>query len=88
MLSKEKATKQAFAAAARTARFLHLATHGSFADPSVKSAFSLENRALALRSLAFDRQVIGEHPGLLSGIVFAGANHKDKEQEAIWPPWK
>jgi CHAT domain-containing protein len=37
-----------------------------------------------LRSaLAFDRQVVGEHPGLLSGIVFAGANAPDKKTEAI-----
>jgi CHAT domain-containing protein/Tfp pilus assembly protein PilF len=84
VLRKDKATKQAFTAASHTPRYLHLATHGTFADPSVKSVFALENRARAWRSeLLFDRQVVGEHPGLLSGLVFAGANRKDKKSEAI-----
>ena len=84
LLRKDKATKTAFVDEVRKHKYMHLATHGTFSDPSVKSVFALENRERALRSaLAFDRQVVGEHPGLLSGIVFAGANRKDKKTEAI-----
>ena len=80
VLRKDKATKPAFAAAVKEPRYLHLATHGMFADPSHKSVFAPEHRARALRTpLAFDRQVVGEHPGLLCGIVFAGANRKKEE---------
>jgi CHAT domain-containing protein len=84
VLRKAEATKQAFAAAAPQQRYLHLATHGSFADPSVPSALDLKSRERVLRTaLTFDRQVVGEHPGLLSGIVFAGANAQDKKKDAI-----
>src|SRR5205823_3808485 len=34
VLAKDQATKTAFAAAAQRARYLHLATHGTFANPS------------------------------------------------------
>src|SRR5205823_5926548 len=56
-------------------RFLHLATHGFFADESATSALDTEARARAGRAgLELDRAVAGVHPGLLSGLVFAGAN--------------
>jgi CHAT domain-containing protein len=84
VLREDEATKAAFTTESRKHRYMHLATHGTFADPSVKSAYAVENRERALRSsLVFDRQVVGEHPGLLSGLAFAGANRKDKKGEAI-----
>ena len=46
----DKATKQAFLAAAPTHRFVHLATHGFFADESEPSAIDVAQRAALQRS--------------------------------------
>jgi len=74
-LRKAAATKAAFVEQAPKHRFLHLATHGFFADESATSALDTEARARAGRAgLELDRAVAGVHPGLLSGLVFAGAN--------------
>jgi CHAT domain-containing protein/Tfp pilus assembly protein PilF len=84
VLRQGEASKRAFAAASGRPRYLHLATHGFFANPAVKSVFAPENRARAVRTaLGFDLKVVGEHPGLLSGLVFAGANRKGQKGEAI-----
>lgn len=59
-------------------RILHLATHG-FANPNGLPSMwrqahdSSGRRRMVMREEA--RQTIGVHPGLLSGIVLAGANH-------------
>jgi len=57
---------------------LHIATHGFFAAPEVKSAHSVENRAAAsTRSRIGGEQraaLSGYDPNLLSGLVFSGAN--------------
>jgi CHAT domain-containing protein/Tfp pilus assembly protein PilF len=58
-------------------RYLHLATHGFFshgyfADPKLSAALIPEEQAL---SGQFGRDgFAGAHPGLLSGLVLAGAN--------------
>jgi CHAT domain-containing protein len=57
-------------------RFLHFATHGFFAPPAVRSALAgpvkAEDRCPC--SLFSKKDVTGFHPGLLSGLVLAGAN--------------
>src|SRR5262249_29220204 len=57
-------------------RYLHLATHGFFAPPHALSALS--GRLGNLDPLGRDhfRPAAGWHPGLLSGIVLAGANRR------------
>ncbi len=65
-LSGEAATKEALRAALPKARFAHLATHGFFAPPGRRSA---------LRPRPPAEGTAGHHPGLLSGLVLAGANH-------------
>jgi CHAT domain-containing protein len=57
------ATEAAVRKAAGSARVLHLATHGFFAPPEVPAARG-----------GPDGTVTGFHPGLLSGLVLAGAN--------------
>jgi CHAT domain-containing protein len=58
--------------------FLHLATHGFFAPPKLKSALAVDPKdAEHARSSAASGEsidVAGFHPGLLSGVVLAGAN--------------
>jgi CHAT domain-containing protein/Tfp pilus assembly protein PilF len=65
------------------ARWAHLATHGFFADPAVRSIFQLtaENYQRGRRG---ERIGVGARsPLVLSGLVCAGANHpvKDPEEE-------
>jgi CHAT domain-containing protein len=82
VLGEDQATKQAILAAAPAHRFLHLATHGFFAGESESSILLAEQRAALERGdprlLA---GVAGRHPGLLSGLVFAGVNRSDRRPE-------
>lgn len=61
-------------------RVLHLATHGYFSPPELRSALAdagARGSARLLSLAADDRPVAGAsafHPGLLSGVVLAGAN--------------
>ena len=72
-----RATAAAVHAAAPNCRYLHFATHGFFADPSVRSALAPSDKArLAMFGELARRQVSGYHPGVLSGIVLAGANRR------------
>ena len=85
LLRKDKATKGAVVAAIPSHQFVHLATHGFFAGESESSILLAEQWAARqggdLRRLA---GVAGRHPGLLSGLVFAGANRSDRRpQETI-----
>ena len=67
------ATETAFRQAARHYRTLHVATHGFFAPPEVKSA--LDRVATGDTMVRTGTATIsGLHPGLLSGLVLAGAN--------------
>jgi CHAT domain-containing protein len=73
-----RATKAAVRPAMREHRYLHLATHGFFTPASVRSA--LESSRSARRDDYFGQAgVSGWHPGLLCGIVLAGANKEPKE---------
>lgn len=57
--------------------FIHLATHGFFAPPELKSVLSpVRDGSSALSTRDSSMSLPGYHPGLLSGIVFAGANRK------------
>ena len=84
MLQEEAATQGAVRQAAPQHRYLHLATHGYFAAPESKLRSALAPEPAGLRGpaglapQAIDpfggRGVVGFHPGLLSGLVLAGAN--------------
>ena len=71
------ATEAAFRAAAPRHRHLHLATHGFFAPPQVRSVLQqrvhANEEAGSLDPPEADT-LAGWHPGLLSGLVLAGAN--------------
>lgn len=58
--------------------YLHLATHGFFANPDLRSAFDHQLAA----SSRFGPELAalpGNHPGLLCGVVLAGANNPQPE---------
>jgi tetratricopeptide (TPR) repeat protein len=84
-LPQDQATENAIRTAAPNYRYLHLATHGYFAPKELRSALSPArkgNDPLALgRDLLGRGGVVGYHPGLLSGVVLAGANRAAKEGE-------
>jgi CHAT domain-containing protein len=70
-LKKDGATKAAFLGAVARRSYVHLATHGFFADEAEASALDLSRGPNLVR---LDRAVSGRHPGVLSGVVFAGVN--------------
>src|SRR5262249_25139336 len=72
-LTRAKATETAVRAQASKYRWLHFATHGFFAPPQMRSSLAAGNTTAATR-LAEARDLAGFHPGLLSGLVLAGAN--------------
>jgi CHAT domain-containing protein/Tfp pilus assembly protein PilF len=77
-----EATEEAFRRQARGHRYLHLATHGFFAPPEIRNALSASaiSSEPLLKTVSsprrWDQTVAGFHPGLLSGIVLAGANRE------------
>lgn len=76
------ATEEAIRAGAPRHRFLHFATHGFFAPRQIASAERrLSSDKAAPGQWAAGSQVAGHHPGLLSGIVLAGANQPEKLDE-------
>jgi CHAT domain-containing protein len=81
VLSEGGATKAAFLKEAPKARYLHLATHGFFAPEAEPSALAAGQRAGLLRGTSWDQKLAGRHPGLLSGVVFAGANDPRRPPE-------
>jgi CHAT domain-containing protein len=74
-LSGSATTKERMGAAMAGRKYLHLATHGFFAPPEVKSALAPEDDPTGLKSWeGMSRgEVRGFYPGLLSGLVWAGA---------------
>jgi CHAT domain-containing protein/Tfp pilus assembly protein PilF len=82
LLRGGQATEAAVRQQAGKHRYLHLATHGFFAPPEMRFALSGElteagrgGGGMVAAGDPFGRQgVTGFHPGLLSGIVLAGAN--------------
>jgi CHAT domain-containing protein len=74
ILRGEQATQGSLREWASKYSHLHLATHGFFAPPEVRSALAANDQDRLAGDL-FDKQgVTGFHPGLLTGLVFAGAN--------------
>jgi CHAT domain-containing protein len=72
-LAKTKATETAVRALAPKYCWLHFATHGFFAPPAMRSSVDVDEKSAMARP-AEARDLAGLHPGLLSGIVLAGAN--------------
>jgi CHAT domain-containing protein len=82
-LRKDNATRAAFRKEAPKANFLHVATHGYFAPASEPSALAAASRGGLLEAGGLRQAVVGRHPALLSGLVFAGVNDAAKRDEAI-----
>jgi CHAT domain-containing protein/Tfp pilus assembly protein PilF len=57
-------------------RYLHLATHAFFAPPELRSALASGRRDRGAPGPFGAEGVGGWHPGLLSGLVLAGANRR------------
>jgi CHAT domain-containing protein/Tfp pilus assembly protein PilF len=76
VLREDEATEEAFRRGAPGHRYLHLATHGYFAPPELRSALApADPKSASTRIDALGGAgVSGWHPGLLSGIALAGAN--------------
>jgi CHAT domain-containing protein len=76
LLDKANATTNALREAAGGYRYLHLATHGFFAAARFRSALEqqLDAPPAGAEKLTTTQSVSGYHPGLLSGLVLAGAN--------------
>ena len=78
VLRGDKATEEAFRRQAPRSRYLHLATHGYFAPPELRSALGPDDLKAAKAGIDAlgGAGVAGYHPGLLSGIAMAGANRR------------
>jgi CHAT domain-containing protein/Tfp pilus assembly protein PilF len=77
VLREGGATESAFRREAPGHRYIHLATHGYFAPPELRSALGPKDDSKASRpgiDSLVGSSVAGYHPGLLSGIALAGAN--------------
>jgi CHAT domain-containing protein/tetratricopeptide (TPR) repeat protein len=76
LLQQGQATEAAVRQAAPAHRYLHFATHGYFAPKELRSALAdVSHGQVPVASNLFERRgVAGFHPGLLSGLVLAGAN--------------
>jgi CHAT domain-containing protein/Tfp pilus assembly protein PilF len=70
------ASKAAFMTAASGRRVLHLATHGFFLGGRCRSALQA-SRGIVLLEPDDAGPPVGDNPLLLSGLAFAGANHRD-----------
>jgi CHAT domain-containing protein len=77
-LSGGDATKAAVREALGKARYAHLATHGFFAPASMRSVLRRPPG-----SVFGSAGVAGHHPGLLSGLAFAGANRPTEEDDGV-----
>jgi tetratricopeptide (TPR) repeat protein/CHAT domain-containing protein len=69
-LEGEAATEEAVREALPGQRYVHLATHGYFEPDDLPSLVANAEKA----DLSADREAVGLLPGLLTGLVFAGAN--------------
>ena len=76
LLTGTQATKDRLLAGMPGKRYLLLATHGYFAPPGVQSALSPGEAAPGPGWEGMSRRdVVGYHPGLLSGLAWAGASN-------------
>lgn len=89
-LEKGAAVEERFTVEAPNHLYLHIATHGFFAPPSLRTAIAAAPTTVAAdafdpgdsRSLAAAPMLVGLHPGLLSGLALAGANRPPAEDRA------
>lgn len=72
-LRHEQATEEKVRLLAPQHRYVHFATHGFFASEALNPAGSAEKKPGA-SGVGSRTDVVGFHPGLLSGLVLAGAN--------------
>ncbi len=81
LLTGSRATKELVRSSLGGKVYLHLATHGYFARPDLPSALIPEDMDAPRHSLdGMDRaEVRGLYPGLLCGLVFAGANRPARD---------
>ena len=81
-LSGSAATKERLRAAMVGRRHLHLATHGFFAPPKDRSVLAPDDAPTDLKPWqGMSRgEVRGFYPGLLSGLVWAGAAHPPRDK--------
>jgi CHAT domain-containing protein/Tfp pilus assembly protein PilF len=81
-LTRDRATKSAVRKEAGQHEYLHFSTHGFFAPPELKSAEALGANG---GTPAARQNVSGFQPGLLSGLVLAGANqpYEDGKEDGI-----
>jgi len=84
-LIQSSATQQRLRAEASKYCYLHLATHGFFAPPEVKSARAENQQPAQAQQPGQEQQVVGFNPGLLSGIVLAGANRGNHPESSSDP---
>ena len=76
LLIGSRATKDRLLAAMPGKRYLLLATHGYFAPPEVQSALHAGEAAPRSGWEEMSRRdMVGYHPGLLSGLAWAGASN-------------
>jgi len=76
LLTGAAATEDAVRHAVEQEEWLHLITHGYFAPESIKSALQVaqQDRERFSRLDRTEPILRGPHPGVLSGLAFAGAN--------------
>ncbi len=75
-LREDEATEAAVRKEAPARRYVHFATHGFFAPKELRSALATVSHSEKkdVSNLFAGRDVASFHPGLLSGLVLAGAN--------------
>ena len=74
LLAQHHATKQETMAQMGQHHYLHFATHGYFAPATMHGATDIPSREPFAFGQMGVQQALGFHPGLLSGLVLAGAN--------------
>lgn len=72
----DKATTEALLKALPNAKYAHFATHGFFADASFRSAFQLDDKDYEKMAWGERRGRAALSPLVMTGLVFAGANHE------------
>jgi CHAT domain-containing protein/Tfp pilus assembly protein PilF len=65
--------------------YLHLATHGFFAPPTVHSALAQDQQSSQALQMSQEQQVVGFNPGLLAGIALSGANLGNRRESSTAP---
>jgi CHAT domain-containing protein len=75
------ASEEAFRRLAPRYSYLHVATHGFFAPPEIKSLLERpeHGQSKLLGDFVTKQSIAGFHPGLLSGLALAGASNPNPE---------